>query len=545
MKNALYVLILILFTINALPQSLTVSGNVKALKTGQAIQNVKVSVINLETQQRDSVFTDASGNWQYNIVTSVDGEEFNPASFIVLQNYPNPFNPSTRINFYIPREGLVEITIHTVYGELIDSRSDFLGAGNHSIDWHSKSAAGVYLYTIKFGDFSITKKMIQLDGGSGSGLGEFRTGIDYIPASPGKNHFTSVNLQLVFTKIPYAADTLEVTASGGENFQTLLETVHDKYILVDLHNDILEKMVNDPTYHLGTQHNFNHTDIPRMEYGDVDIQFFSLWVHPTTYSGNHYNQTLVMKDLLNSELSQNALRIRQAFTADEAAAISDSGKIAAVIGVEGGHSIENSLEKLSVLHNAGMRYMTITWNNSTSWAVSAQDSRSQTVGLSDFGRQVIRAMDSLGIIIDVSHTGIKTIQDILTVTSNPIIATHSGARTIRNHYRNLYDSQIIDIANSGGVIGVVFYPYFLNGTANASIANVIQHIDHIVSLVGTDHVAIGSDFDGIEVVPLGLEDVTKFPALTTALLEHGYSEHEVAKFLGLNFLRVFRQVCGE
>ncbi len=187
--------------------------------------------------------------------------------------------------------------------------------------------------------------------------------------------------------------------------------------------------------------------------------------------------------------------------------------------------------------------MTITWNNSTSWAVSAQDSRSATVGLSEFGKSVIRMMDSLGVIIDISHTGIKTIQDILQVTTNPIVATHSGVRAIRNHYRNLYDSQIIDIANSGGVIGVVFYPPFLT-TGTAYIDNVIQHIDYIKNLVGIDYVAIGSDFDGIEVTPVGLEDVSKFPALTLKLLEHGYTQEEVEKILGGNFMRVFEQVCG-
>ena len=220
-----------------------------------------------------------------------------------------------------------------------------------------------------------------------------------------------------------------------------------------------------------------------------------------------------------------------------------TGKIAAVIGVEGGHAIENNLDNLATLYEQGMRYMTITWNNSTSWAVSAQDSRSATVGLSEFGKSVIRMMDSLGVIIDISHTGIKTIQDILQVTTNPIVATHSGVRAIRNHYRNLYDSQIIDIANSGGVIGVVFYPPFLT-TGTAYIDNVIQHIDYIKNLVGIDYVAIGSDFDGIEVTPVGLEDVTKFPALTLKLLEHGYSQEEVEKILGGNFMRVFEQVCG-
>ncbi len=190
-----------------------------------------------------------------------------------------------------------------------------------------------------------------------------------------------------------------------------------------------------------------------------------------------------------------------------------------------------------------MRYLTITWNNSTNWAISAKDPRTLTQGLSEFGRQVIRKLDSLGVIIDVSHVGIKTIQDILAVTTNPIVATHSGARSVYNHYRNLYDSQIQDIAKSGGVVGVVFYPYFLNGSSNSSIDDVLKHIDHIVKLVGTNYVSIGSDFDGIEVTPTGLEDVTKFPDLTLALLQHGYTETEVAKFLGGNFKRVFEKVC--
>jgi len=191
-----------------------------------------------------------------------------------------------------------------------------------------------------------------------------------------------------------------------------------------------------------------------------------------------------------------------------------------------------------------MRYLTITWNNSTSWAVSAKDTRTWTDGLTEFGKQVIKKLDSLGVIVDVSHVGIKTIQDILLVTKNTIVATHSGARSIRNHYRNLYDWQIKDIANSGGVIGVVFYPWFLNGSANASIADVIAHIDHIVNLVGIDYVSIGSDFDGIEVTPSGLEDVTRFPDLTLALIQHGYSESDLEKILGGNFKRVFEQVCG-
>jgi membrane dipeptidase len=198
---------------------------------------------------------------------------------------------------------------------------------------------------------------------------------------------------------------------------------------------------------------------------------------------------------------------------------------------------------LKTYYELGARYMTITWNNSTAWAVSAQDARSSTVGLSSFGREVIRTMDSLGMIIDVSHTGIKTIWDILATSRNPIIASHSGVRALNNHYRNLSDAQIDSIAGRGGVIGIVFYPPFLSSHGGVDIETVIRHIDYIKNRVGVDYVALGSDFDGIESVPIGLEDVSKFPNLTVALLHHGYTIPEVQKILGGNYLRVFRQVC--
>jgi membrane dipeptidase len=187
--------------------------------------------------------------------------------------------------------------------------------------------------------------------------------------------------------------------------------------------------------------------------------------------------------------------------------------------------------------------MTITWNASTSWAVAAADARSTTVGLSEYGKRIIRTMDTLGMVIDVAHTGIKTIEDILATTTHPIIDSHAGVRALRDHYRNLTDDQIRSIAASGGVIGVVFYPTFLSASGNATLETVFQHIDYIKNLVGIDYVALGSDFDGIEKVTTGLEDVSRFPALTETLLRHGYSRADVRKILGENFIRVFRSVC--
>lgn len=535
----LLIFICISFTISA--QTISLTGNVKDLKNNSPIENVKINIKNIDTGFSDSVLTDALGNWQYNLITTnIDQDNISPIDFQLYQNFPNPFNPSTKIGFSIPTDEIVTISVHNILGERIDQKTSFLNAGNYTIDWFSKGSAGVYFYTISFGNQSLTKKMVQLDGGNGQGLGAIHNGVTI---TPNKSNFEAdTNIEIVITKFVYAADTITTNVNSDHYFNSYLQTVHSKYTLIDLHNDVLEQMIADPSYHLKDLHDYNHTDIPRMQIGGVDVQFFSVWVSPTAYT-NYYQQALVMKDLLFSELNNNNESILQATTMQQALEINNQRKIAAVIGVEGGHSIENSLDNLITLYNSGMRYLTITWNNSTDWAISAKDTRSETQGLSDFGKQVIRTLDSLGVIIDISHTGIKTIQDILSVTKNPIIATHSGARGVYNHYRNLYDWQIQDIANTGGVIGIVFYPYFLNGSSKSSIDDVIKHIDYIVNLVGTDYVAIGSDFDGIEVTPTGLEDVTKFQDLTEALLKHGYTELEVAKFLGGNFRRVFETVC--
>jgi len=543
MKNIYTFVFLFLLSIVQLAQSISITGNIKDLKSNSPIENAKVQIKNISNGIIDSVFSDAFGNWEYDIATSIEDDiSYLPNSLEVMQNFPNPFNPSTKIGFLIPADENVSILVHNILGELVDVKNSFISKGNYVVDWFSKGSAGVYFYTITYGNQSATKKMIQLDGGNGIGLGEIRSGlsINYID----EISIPAVSIELVINKFSYAADTTITNITGGENISTFLQTIHSKYTLIDLHNDVLEVMIGDPNYHLADLHNYNHTDIPRLQQGGVDIQFFSIWVSPTEYT-NYFNQALVMRDLFYSELAANTITIEQATTINQALEINEQNKIAAVIGVEGGHHIEESIDKLVQLYNAGMRYLTITWNNSISWAISAADSRTTTQGLNSFGRQVIRTLDSLGVIIDVSHTGIKTIQDILQETNNPIVATHSGARSIKNHTRNLYDWQIQDIANSGGVVGIVFYPPFLTSNPPADISDVIQHVDHIVNLVGVDYVAIGSDFDGIGTnVVLGLEDVSKYPDLTLALLEHGYTEQEVAKFLGGNFKRVFEEVCG-
>lgn len=539
-----FLLIVLLVTVSITPliTSQTISGNVKDVKTNNPVSNVKVLIKNLDNGLEDAVFTNTSGNWSYTLITSVYDDILTiPGELIVDQNFPNPFNPSTRIQFSVPNDGMVQISVHNILGELIDEISQFLSAGNYSVNWFSRGSAGVYFYTIKTDKHSVTKKMIQLDGGNNIGFDRITAGV--INNTPIRNKENSINVKLTWSKIGYVSDSILTSVNSNEFFQTELITVHSNALMIDLHNDVIDVMIRNPNYNFSIWNTINHTDIPRLQAGEVDIQFFAMWVNPNSYS-NYYEQTLTMINKYFNIMNENPNAIEHAETMDEAAFINQQGKIAGMFGVEGGHSIENSLEKLENLYNAGMRYMTITWNNALDWAIPHSSPNSLTQGLSEFGKDVIRKMDTLGIVIDVSHVGIKTIQDILEVTTNPIIASHSGARAITNNSRNLYDWQIQDIANSGGVIGVVFYPNFLTGTNNANIQNVIQHIDHIVNLVGINHVAIGSDFDGIGVTPVGLENVSKFPNLTFALLQRGYSQEEVEKILGKNFKRVFEQVTA-
>jgi len=518
-----------------------ISGTVKEDITNEFLENVKVTMFNQTTGTIDSVFTNNIGRWVYNLPTSVYDDN-QPGTFSLLQNYPNPFNPSTNIQFTINNNSFVEIIIHNILGEVVDRKEQFLTAGTYNIEWQSKGAAGVYLYTIRSGENSLTKKMIQLDGGSSTGgLGVIKKISEnrFINKSEAGSH----NLKIIYSKNSHLADSVEVEVSGGENLQMFLKSYHSFFTMIDLHNDVLDVMMNDTSYHLKDRHNYNHTDLPRLKEGSVDILFFSVWVDDD-YS-NYFERANMMIDRFEYELSVNADDIGKAVTYNEATSLNEEGKIAGVIGVEGGHTIENDLNKLDSLYKRGMRYLTITWNNSTDWATSAQDPQSGTKGLTEFGREVIRRLDSLGVIIDVSHTGIKTIQDILEETGNPIIASHSGVRAIKDHYRNLYDWQIEDIAESGGVIGVVFYPPFI-GSSNSDIDDVIDHIDYIKNLVGIDYVAIGSDFDGIGNNTInGLENVSEFPRLTEALFDRGYTKEEVEKILGGNFKRVFEEVCGD
>jgi membrane dipeptidase len=490
-----------------------------------------------------TAISSSQGEWSAVLTpaTSVQTPSPRPGSFKLSTNYPNPFNPSTVISFQIPQQGQVVLSVFNSIGQAVAHRQAELAAGFYSIRWTAQGSAGVYFYQIKFGAETLTGKMVQLDLGYGEGLGRFEQGA----ASESNRLYKQVDIpvRIIIGKMAYIPDTLAAVVSQARYFTTGLQQVHYEAVVADLHNDIVEQMDRMQGYRLAEEHTYLHTDLPRLVKGGVDVQVFALWVSPTAYPTLGYKKVTDYFDLLIREFSASPDRIETAFNIKDVERIAASQKIAAVLAVEGGHVIENDIAKLLALYQRGMRIMTITWNNSTSWAVSAQDARSATVGLSDFGKRVVRTLDSLGVIIDVSHTGKKTISDILAITRQPVIASHSGAAALRAHYRNLDDGQILAIAQRGGVIGVLFYPPYLSSITPVEIDAVIRHIDYIVNLVGVDYVALGSDFDGIEKTVVGLNDVRSFPALTRALFAHGYSRTEVEKIVGGNFLRVLKQVC--
>ena len=467
-KLILHVLLILLpFTVSLIAQSdfMQISGKVTDFVSESELEAALISVSNLSTGKVDTVQTNSSGYWELILVTKIDERDRVPLQFNVSTPYPNPFNPKTTIDFYLPQNSQVNVTVYNILGEVVDTRNSFLNTGLYSIEWESDGAAGVYFINVKTNIASITKKVTQLDGLTGPGLSDFRPSNRII--NKFSKNLSNLPVRLIVSKFGYIADTLTVEIEGGEYFETPLSTIHSQCTLFDLHNDVLEMIYyTDPNYNLSDFHNYHHTDIPRLKLGGVDIQFFAVWVNPS--DANYYQSAINMFNIFKNELFMNPEDLGQARTATEALSLKRNNKIAAVLAVEGGHVIENDITKLDSLYDLGMRYLTITWNNSTDWAVSAQDARSATVGLSLFGRQVINRLDSLGIVIDVSHVGIKTIKDILQTTRNPIIATHSGARNLYDHYRNLSDDQIIAITIQEVSSALSFITGFCLGTAGVS-----------------------------------------------------------------------------
>jgi len=365
--------------------------------------------------------------------------------------------------------------------------------------------------------------------------------------------------------------------------------VHRSTLLIDTHNDVPNRTVEG--FNIGSHTGTGHTDIARLKEGGVGAQFFAVYVAASYVTGNRSaNRTLEMIDTVRHDIiGRYPNDFVLATTAGGIEQAHQQGKIAALMGIEGGHAIEDSIRLLRDYYDLGVRYMTLTHSNTNNWADSSGDVNDPNIkhhnGLTQFGKDVIREMNRLGMMVDISHVADKTFWDALETSKAPIFASHSSCRALTNHARNMTDDMIVALAKKGGVVQVNFYCGFIsqkfrdNDAADtkaldarmaketagknlgepdrqilseklrkelrlsrATLADVVDHIDHIRKIAGIDAIGIGGDFDGVSCTPIGLDDVSKYPNLTRALLEKGYSAEDIRKIYGGNFLRVMRAV---
>ncbi|MFO0978974.1 MAG: dipeptidase [Planctomycetaceae bacterium] len=329
--------------------------------------------------------------------------------------------------------------------------------------------------------------------------------------------------------------------------------VHFSGMLFDGHND-LPWMIRDignssfDNFDIAKDQPKLHTDIPRLKQGGVKAQFWSVYVPASAdATGDALSQTLHQISIVKTMVKRYPETFEMASTADDIERIVKSGKIASMMGVEGGYSIENDIGNLHRLYDEGCRYMTLTHSKSLSWADSATDTP-RVNGLSDFGREVILEMNRMGMLVDLSHVSPATMKASLAVTKAPVIYSHSSAHAINNHPRNVPDDVLPLVAANGGVIMVNFFSGFVAPTetlkkdkeATGTIYDVVDHIDHLVKHCGVDHVGIGSDYDGVSRLPEQLESVATYPRITQLLLDRGYDRESIHKILGGNVMRVLR-----
>jgi len=372
------------------------------------------------------------------------------------------------------------------------------------------------------------------------------------------------------------------------DFTKQARQINQKVLVFDAHCDTAMRLLEQGV-DLGVRSKEGHIDVPRAREGGLNVQVFAMWIEPDFWPHRSVFRTLQYADAMFRTLGKHSGKLGLALTAKDARRLVKAGKLAVFLGIEGGHAIEDSLATLRMFHRLGVRVMTLTWWNNTDWADGSGD-KPKHHGLTDFGRQVVREMNRLGMVIDVSHVSDKTFFDVLKVTTRPVIASHSCVRAICDHHRNLSDEMLKALAKNGGVIGINYYLGFLDPEVNRQeealwkkldpeleklekkykndrktlvqkrrelfrsyrtnppkvpIDRLIDHIDHVVKVAGVDHVGLGSDFDGCSITPEGLDDVSDLPLITEKLLQRGYSQKDTEKILGGNLLRVFEAAIGE
>jgi membrane dipeptidase len=369
--------------------------------------------------------------------------------------------------------------------------------------------------------------------------------------------------------------------------------IHNSAIVIDTHADTPQRFL-DEDYDIGSTDakDPGHISLDKAKAGNLGAEFFSIWVEPEANQGHFARRTLDLIDSVYQQAARHPDRMTMAFSVADIERAHREHKLAALLGIEGGHSIENDVRLLRDFYRLGVRYMTLSWSNTNEWADSSGDIDNPKVehhnGLTAGGKQIVLEMNRLGMLVDVSHVSDKTFYDALATTKAPVIASHSSARALTNHPRNMTDDMLRAVASNGGVVQVNFYNAFIDenyrkaAEAQAKdrdaavkayadqvkaagktityldedrierewaariprppLSSLIDHIDHIAKVAGVDHVGLGSDFDGVSgATPAGIDSAADLPKITQALLDRGYSADDIRKILGGNLLRVFRE----
>ena len=391
----------------------------------------------------------------------------------------------------------------------------------------------------------------------------------------------------LFLPTPSIAQASPVSASAI--------AVQSSAIVLDTHEDTPQRFL-DENYDIGSTdpQDKDFISLDKAHAGNLGAVFFSIWVYPRTNQGHFAKRTLELIDSVYGQAARHPDRMMMCFSAEDIESAHVQHKLAALMGIEGGHSIENSLPLLRDYYRLGVRYMTLTWSNTNEWADSSGDVDNPAIshheGLTAFGKQVVVEMNRLGMMVDVSHVSDKTFWDVLATTKAPIIASHSSSRALVDNPRNLNDEMLRAVARNGGVVNVAFPSSFVDGDFNreadaqhqrvlaaaedynakrsaagllvtpddtqrfeldwlgknkiprAPLKSLIDHIDHIARVAGVDHVGLGSDSNGTDFLPAGMDSAADLPKITQALLDRGYDPDDVKKILGANMLRVFRDV---
>ncbi|MEW6173035.1 MAG: dipeptidase [Bacillota bacterium] len=314
-------------------------------------------------------------------------------------------------------------------------------------------------------------------------------------------------------------------------------SVHYDALVVDAHCDTLSVLVQEGSSFAKSDK--GHIDLTRLQQGGVNVQVFAVFVSPL-YTGTYLRRALEQIDVfydITEGFGEHLAAVRDFAELQETI---DSGRIAGILSVEGGHVLEGSTAVLRALYKMGVRCLTLTWNGRNELADGVGESETRG-GLTGFGRTVVREMEGLGMLIDVAHLAPAGFWDVLRLARSPVIASHANSRTQCDHPRNLTDAQVRALAATGGVIGINFVPDFVD-PENPTLDRVIDHIEHIAAVGGVDCVAIGSDFDGTPYTVAGLEDAAALPALTCGLLERGWPRDDIRKVLGGNLFRVFNEI---